>query len=169
MRSTIIRLNETGMAEVSIIEIDYNNEMHVADFLEVMDAYAQDPYGLNDTLDREVLRLISEELKQIPYAISFLAYTGGTAVGIANCYVLFSTLHAGRLINIHDLFVLKEKRNGGIGKKLLQAVQEKAEELNCGSLTLEVRKDNIDAVRLYERFGFDDDYQMWFLVKSLSG
>lgn len=155
------------MAKIKIIEVDYNNAEHSKDLLTLMDAYARDPFGLEEPLGKEVKKTLISELQKIPGAISFLAYRNEKPAGIANCFVLLSTLDVSKLINIHDLFVLRDMRGKGIGDNILEAVQKKALNLNCRRLTLEVREENEAAIKLYERFGFDDDYQMWFMVKEI--
>lgn len=155
------------MADIKVVEVNYSNELHNSDFLALMESYARDPFGLGEPLGREVKISLIDELKNIPGAFSLLAYSGEKPTGLANCFVLLSTLDARKLVNIHDLFVLSNMRGKGVGEKLLHAIQQKARGLNCCRLTLEVREENEAAIRLYERFGFDDDYQMWSLVKEL--
>jgi ribosomal protein S18 acetylase RimI-like enzyme len=90
----------------------------------------------------------------MPTAHIFLAYAESRPVGIAVCFRGFSTFAAKQLINIHDLAVLPEFRGQGVGRKLLAAVEQKARELDCCKLTLEVQEHNQHARGLYESFGF---------------
>jgi len=91
-----------------------------------------------------------------------------TPVGLANCFMGFSTFAARPLVNIHDLVVLPGYRGKGIGQALLQAVEQIAKERGCCKLVLEVRTDN-PAERLYRREGFTDgDHPYIFLSKALS-
>jgi ribosomal protein S18 acetylase RimI-like enzyme len=77
-----------------------------------------------------------------------------TAVGIATCFLGFSTFAARPLINVHDLAVLPEHRGRGIGRGLLEAVEHCARERGCAKVTLEVQENNSPARRLYKRMGF---------------
>jgi predicted N-acetyltransferase YhbS len=77
-------------------------------------------------------------------------------MGIAICFVGFSTFLARPLINIHDLAVLPTYRGQGVGRRLLEQVATKGKALGCCMLTLEVRADNYPAQRLYEAAGFDN-------------
>jgi ribosomal protein S18 acetylase RimI-like enzyme len=96
-----------------------------------------------------------------------------TPVGIAVCFLGFSTFAAQPLINIHDLAVMPGYRGRGIGRQLLERVGAKGRELGCCKLTLEVREDNHRAQRLYQGFGFGDApsevgaVRHWFLQKRL--
>jgi ribosomal protein S18 acetylase RimI-like enzyme len=103
----------------------------------------------------------------------FLALDDATPIGIAVCFVGFSTFAARPLINIHDLAVVPECRGQGVGRLLLERVEAKGRELGCCKLTLEVREDNHRAQRLYQKFGFGDmpgeqsTVRNWFLQKGL--
>jgi ribosomal protein S18 acetylase RimI-like enzyme len=93
-------------------------------------------------------------LRRHPATLVFLAYEGETPIGIATCFIGFSTFAAKPLINIHDLAVLPEHRGRGVGLVLLTAVERAGCERGCAKLTLEVNVNNLRAKRLYEAFGF---------------
>lgn len=152
---------------VDIIEADLNNEKHASDLLQLTDMYAQDAMGMEEPLPNATRVRLIDELKGFPTFFCLLAYHKEKSVGIANCFVGFSTFEAQKIINIHDLAVRPEVRGLGIGEKLLTAIQKKAEQLDCGKLTLEVREDN-PAKELYGRFGFENEKpRMWFMTKEL--
>ena len=153
--------------QIEIVEADFSNDKHASDILFLTNAYAEDEMGMEEPLSERVTGKLISELRAMPAALTFLAYSDGNPAGIANCFIGFSTFEARKLINIHDLCVLDEYRGQGIGEQLLAVVQKKARKLNCCRLTLEVRDDNEPARRLYRRFGFeDDDPAMWFLTKE---
>lgn len=110
--------------------------------------------GNGSALPDDVLDRLVPGLRAMPTSLIFLAYFEGKPVGIATCFRGFSTFLALPLINIHDLAVLPEYRGHGIGKSLLLAVDEKARELGCGRVTLEVQSNNTRAKSLYEAIGF---------------
>jgi len=60
------------------------------------------------------------------------------------------------MINIHDVFVSGNYRSKGLGRKLMQGMEEIARSLNYAKITLEVRKDNVVAQQLYHSLGFDE-------------
>ena len=68
----------------------------------------------------------------------------------------FATFTVKPFINVHDVIVTKTHRNMGLGRKLLEALVEKAGELGCSKVTLEVREDNHNAMHLYNNMGFYD-------------
>lgn len=142
---------------IDIIQADLNNPQHTNDILFLTNSYALDPMGGGKELSDFVKENMIEGLRNFPETLIFIAYENDKPIGIANCFIGFSTFWAGKLLNVHDLAVLPEARGKGIGKKLLEAVEAKARELGCVKLTLEVLEEN-PAKRLYERFGFQVDY-----------
>ena len=146
---------------VYIIEADFDNPRHQADLIAMLDDYAQDPMGGGRPLTEEVRARLIPGLRAHPAAYSFLAYkgdpnTGGEAIGLANCFMGFSTFAGKPLINIHDISVTKAARRMGVGRKLLDAVRDKAKSLGCCYVTLEVREDNPTAQKVYADYGFHD-------------
>lgn len=58
--------------------------------------------------------------------------------------------------HINNLAVRPELRGRGLGSQMLEAIIAEAQSLGAGSLTLEVRRSNIPAQRLYRRAGFHE-------------
>jgi ribosomal protein S18 acetylase RimI-like enzyme len=142
------------MSSPRIILADLGNEVHQRDVVAMTDAYARDPMGNGAPLSAEVKERLIAGLALHASALVFLAYDGDVAVGIATCFVGFSTFHARPLINIHDLAVVAEQRGRGVGRELLAAVEAKARQLGCCKLTLEVLENNVKARRTYEAANF---------------
>jgi ribosomal protein S18 acetylase RimI-like enzyme len=138
-----------------VVEADLERADHQAVVLEITAAYAADPMGTGHPLPSEVRERVIPGLRAIPNARVFLAYLGAEAVGLATCFIGFSTFQAKPLINIHDLIVLEGTRGRGIGRALLTAVEEEARELGCCKVTLEVNERNQRAMQLYHSAGFN--------------
>jgi ribosomal protein S18 acetylase RimI-like enzyme len=162
------------MAEVTVIAADLDDYQHQAAIIQLINGYARDPMGAGRDLPMAVRDRLIPGLRQHPTALVLLAFDEATPVGIAVCFVGFSTFAARPLINVHDLAVVPGHRGRGIGRLLLQGVEAKGRELGCCKLTLEVREDNHRAQRLYHSFGFGDlpgelgPVRNWFLQKRLS-
>lgn len=143
---------------VQIVTADYTNEEHRAAIPKLLNAYAKDLLGFRKALDDEVLNTLVPGLEAFPTAIVLLAKADGAYVGMAICYLGFSTFNAQPLINIHDFMVLEAYRNRGIGRALLQAVEEIARERRCCKITLEVQMKNSAARGIYQSFGFKTSF-----------
>jgi GNAT superfamily N-acetyltransferase len=142
------------MLAIKIVKADLSLTEHQQAVVELVNAYAMDPMGDGKPLTAEVRRNLIPGLRQHATTIIFLAYQGEKAVGIAVCFLGFSTFAAQPLINIHDLVVLPEYRGQGIARLLLEEVGHRARRMGCCKLTLEVQEYNHRARRLYEAAGF---------------
>jgi ribosomal protein S18 acetylase RimI-like enzyme len=139
---------------VEIVQADLAMPEHQKAVLAMTEAYASDPMGNGQPLKPQVHNNLIQGLREHPTTLIFLAFMGETPVGIANCFLGFSTFAAKPLINIHDLCVLPASRGQGTARKLLEAVEQKARELGCCKVTLEVLENNHRALKVYEAAGF---------------
>jgi [ribosomal protein S18]-alanine N-acetyltransferase len=64
-------------------------------------------------------------------------------------------------LHINNLAILPELRGRGLGSHLLQAVLAEAAKMGADHATLEVRRSNLAALRLYERAGFTQAGVRW--------
>jgi ribosomal protein S18 acetylase RimI-like enzyme len=141
-------------SSINVVEADLDRRDHPLDVLALTATYALDPMGNGGPLPPDVLDRLIPGLKNHPTTLIFLAYKKHEAVGLATCFRGFSTFAAQSLINISDLAVLPEHRRQGIGRRLLAAVEQKARNLDCCKVTLEVQENNANARRTYEHAGF---------------
>jgi ribosomal protein S18 acetylase RimI-like enzyme len=142
------------MTTIEIVQADLDREDHQRAVLDMVNAYAQDPMGAGRSLPTENLRRLIPGLREHPTTLIFLAFLDDRPIGIAVCFVGFSTFAALPLVNIHDLAVLPGHRGQGIGRRLLAEVERKAREMGCCKLTLEVQENNHRARGVYEAAGF---------------
>ena len=157
---------------VEVVEADLLVPHHAKAIIELMDQYAQDPMGGGCTLSDHVKdNLIAELMKRQSTTRIILAFATSTTttepterkndstgtmipVGLAICFVGFSTFACQSLLNIHDLMVHPKYRKCGICQQLLSKVQEIGKELQCCKITLEVLEYNHPAHLAYRKFGF---------------
>lgn len=156
------------MRKLEIVKADLSVESHSRAVLELTDAYARDPMGMNRPLADDVKNTLINKLQEFPCNIHLIAFFDEKAAGIANCVFSFSTFYAAKVLNVHDLAVNPSYRGAGIGKALLGAVEKEALAEQCCKITLEVREDN-RARNLYERVGFTcEKPRMFFMEKLLA-
>ena len=142
------------MQPIEIVEADLKREEHQHAVIELTDAYAGDPMGNGKPLSADARRGLIPGLQQHPTTFIFLAYQESNAIGIADCFLGFSTFAARPLINISDFYVLPTYRGQGIGRLLLEGVERKARNMDCCKLTLEMQENNHRARQVYEAAGF---------------
>jgi GNAT superfamily N-acetyltransferase len=104
--------------------------------VEIVDSYARGPGGQNAPLDDLAKNNMVEGLSDHPMARVYLAFADDRAVGVAICMWGFSTFAGKPSVNVHDLAVLPEFQNRGIGRALLDEVEREARERGCCKVTL---------------------------------
>ena len=120
----------------------------------LLNHYASDPMGGGKSLDEDLLNHVVNKLSELATAITFIAWDGDNAIGLINAFEGFSTFKAKPLINIHDIAVHKDYRGKGVGRVLLDAIENEAIKRDCCKLTLEVLEGNHIAQSLYRSYGF---------------
>ena len=146
---------------------------HQRDILTMMDAYSCDIMGAGHPLSDWSRENLIAGLQQHPTTVVFIAYQDVEPVGIATCFLGFSTFAARRLLNISDYFVSPSARGMGVGRLLMQTIEAAAIDLECCRLTLEVQEKNYRARTLYEAAGFSQSMHVpevggaLYLSKSL--
>ena len=138
----------------TIIIADYTDPQHARDIVYLLDNYARDPMGGGEPLSEYAHTHLVEKLQQIPGAFSLLCYQQDRAVGLANCFMGFSTFKCYPLLNIHDIAVLADFRGRGISQRLLDKIEDIARQRDCCKITLEVLQGNEVAQNAYRKFGF---------------
>ena len=104
-----------------------------------------------------------EEWLEDPEAFVLLAERGGEQVGYAMTHVREGSPTwplSERAGEIETLSVLPGERGGGTGGALLQAVREELGARDITELSLHAMPANSDAIRFYERHGFNT-YALW--------
>jgi GNAT superfamily N-acetyltransferase len=143
------------MLSVEIVHANLNCADHQREVLKLIDAYAMDPMGNGKALPEEVRNTLIPALQKHPTSFIFLAYRKDEAIGIATCFLGFSTFTAKPFIHIDDLAVLFEHRGQGVGRRLLTEIERKARKMDCCKLTLQVQEYNHKARLIYETAGFE--------------
>jgi GNAT superfamily N-acetyltransferase len=140
--------------ETAVVEADLSKTEHQDATVQLLNAYAMDPMGNGRPLSETARRDLIPGLRQHPTTMVFLAYNGAVPVGLAICFRGFSTFAARPLVNVHDYFVIPAYRGGGIGRLLFAAIEQRARDIGCCRLTLEVQENNHRAKRVYAAAGF---------------
>lgn len=148
----------TLSSDVTIGLANYRDPRDAEDIVALLDAYACDPMGGNARLADFVKARLVGDLAANPHAFSLLARTADEAVGLANCFIGYSTFAAAPLVNIHDLAVFHGHRGKGVGRALMLAIEAEALKRGACKVTLEVLSGN-PAQRLYAACGYGD-YQL---------
>lgn len=137
-----------------IVPADYDNSLHAAAIVQLLDEYARGPSGGGAALSDAVRKNLVPALACCGNAISIIALVEDEPLGLLNAFQTLSTFRAKPLLNIHDIIVSEQWRRRGIARQLLQFIEQIARERGCCKLTLEVLEGNRGAQALYREVGF---------------
>ena len=155
--------------EVQIIDCDFTNTLHTSALVRLLNHYIMDKMGSAMPLDQEQGRKLVEGLENHPSKLILFAALEENMIGLAVCFVNFATFTVKPFINIHDIVVLEKYRNAGVGRRLMEGIQQAAASLGCSKITLEVREDNHNAQYLYQSLGYREcTPKMHFWEKRLA-
>lgn len=133
---------------------DYDDEADAAAIVALLDEYARDTMGGGEPLHEDARTRLVPALRQVPGAFSVIARADGRAVGLANCFMGFSTFAARPLVNIHDMIVTAAQRGRRIGRAMFAVIEAVARDRNADKVTLEVLEGNAPARALYASLGY---------------
>ncbi|MFC0203667.1 GNAT family N-acetyltransferase [Novosphingobium soli] len=149
-------MSETLALDLAITRADFADPDDAAALVAMLDAYARDPMGGGEPLPDDVRARLAPALAQVPGAFAFLARLGDEPVGLAICFMGFSTFAARPLVNIHDVSVVPASRGRGIARALFAAIEDEARRRGACKITLEVLSGNHRAQDLYASMGYGD-------------
>lgn len=94
----------------------------------------------------------------VPLFRALLAERAGEALGMALYFPEFSTLRGQPGVYVQDLYVRRDMRATGLGRRLLSAVVRDASEAwGAAYLRLCAHETNVGALAFYRRLGFETD------------
>jgi ribosomal protein S18 acetylase RimI-like enzyme len=140
-----------------IIQADTQSQQHLDELVRVVEEYKTDLKGNPVPFTETERNNLKEKFQSTSHVHCFLAYSPeGALAGGTICFTTFATFSAKKVLNIHDVSVIKDFQGKGYGKALIKHVIEYAKTIDCIKLTLEVNPDNTRAKNLYASLGFGD-------------
>lgn len=99
-----------------------------------------------------------------------LAWRGDAAVGLCQCYPLFSSTapRPGPALLLNDLYVAPEARGSGAAQALMQAAEAHARATGCVAMELSTARSNARAQALYASQGWVRDEVFCVYGKTLA-
>ncbi|WKK79350.1 GNAT family N-acetyltransferase [Marivirga arenosa] len=122
------------------------------ELIQELAVYEREP----DAVVVDVEELIKDGFGDNPAYGLFVAETENGIVGIALYYFRYSTWN-GKVMYLEDLIVTESERGNGYGRKLLNAILEEADKLNCRLTTWQVLDWNEPSIEFYKAIGADLD------------
>ncbi|HET7732767.1 MAG TPA: GNAT family N-acetyltransferase [Paludibacter sp.] len=148
---------------------DFENPTHLTALVDLLNMYMADPMGDSPQLNKlQQLRLV-DGLANHPSSFVLLQLYAGKIVGLATCFINFSTFMVKPYLNVHDFFVHYDYRGKGLANSLMQELVSISNERKYCKITLEVREDNHVAQGLYKSLGFENcKPNMLFWTKKIT-
>lgn len=106
---------------------------------------------LHPVPDQYHLNTFQEMLRSDVYAEGYLFEADGETAGYGLISKTFSQEAGGLVIWLEELFLLPEYRSHGIGREFFRYLEENGK---MARIRLEVEEDNVRAVALYEKLGY---------------
>lgn len=155
--------------DVSFEMCSYSNPYHIRRLADLISEYITDPMGgSGEPLTKRQQLYLVDGMANHPSSFVLFACAADEIIGLATCFVNFSTFKIRPYINVHDIVVDKRFRGRGVGKKIMNKIIEIAQEKKYCKVNLEVRDDNVVAQNLYKSLGFEDcQPPMWFWTKTI--
>lgn len=147
---------------------DFDNPTHLTALADLLNMYMSDPMGDSLPLNKlQQLRLV-DGLANHPSSFVLFEIVNAEIVGLATCFINFSTFKVKPYLNIHDFFIHPDYRGKGLANNLMQELIRISNERKYCKITLEVRTDNFVAQGLYQSLGFEEcKPNMLFWTKTL--
>ena len=111
---------------------------------------------------------IADRLRHTESVIFFAQTPEEQCVGFAQLYPSFSSVSAGRVWILNDLFVTESARGMGIGTKLLGEIKAFGSDSNAKSILVETTSSNTGAQKLYETAGYQEVADRLFYEQVIS-
>ena len=92
---------------------------------------------------------IIDDMKNNIFSKYFIYLQESNIIGFINYYDIYDRFE------IANIFVLEEYRNNKVASKLLEHIIALGEIKKITNITLEVKKDNIYAIKLYKKYNFE--------------
>lgn len=146
MRLEISKLKPEEVKEAKEMMIEALHENYITD-IEIEMNIALDINHISEKAS-EILEQQLEHLIKSKNAAVIAARIDGKLVGYAIVVI------EGDVADFWDLVVKKEYRNMGVGSSLIKEVENYAKQKGCVAIKLDVNLQNVNAIRLYEKFGY---------------
>lgn len=143
---------------IAVRKGDIHSDSDAARVLFLLSHYAMDPMGGAEPLSAYTQENLIQRLRLQPTLHFYLAFVDSPdereAVGMALCFSAFCTFKCKPLLNIHDFVTLSQWRNKGVGRALLATIEDDCRAAGFCKVTLEVLRNNLEAMALYGKCGF---------------
>jgi ribosomal protein S18 acetylase RimI-like enzyme len=132
----------------------------------------RDHLGQSTPSDADFRKSIALLLKDTKTEFFLACDTQENNLGYVQCRYRYSAWISGFEAELEDVFVVREARRRGVGRRLVEFALARARSRGCSSIGLNTNERNENAIALYQRLGFRSLRPLWgghqlWLDKSL--
>jgi len=133
------------------VEILRAGSEHVDLVAPLFDAYRR--FYQQESNISDAIKFLSDRISG-DQSVIFLALVKKKPSGFTQLYPSYTSVSMRKIWILNDLFVEKDARGLGVGKKLIKSATEFARQTGAKKLTLATARDNIPAQKLYDGSGW---------------
>ena len=138
---------------IAIVDARSTDGAAITELLAELDRYYGDTQGELPPFEKR-LAVVQEMLFATqPAAHMLLAYGDDTLLGLASYSFLWPGPRLQKVLFAKELYVCTRARQTGIGRRLTQAVLQKARDAGCGRVEWMAFRQHEDTLRFYEHLG----------------
>lgn len=144
-----------------MVKINRLEEKFLLQVPDLIKQYHDDYNGEFGTLETNVEGMIKQyqNLKDDPHYIFVEAVEKGKLIGFAEVCVNEDLVEEQKpILMIWDLRVDKSHRGKGVGRKIMQFIEEQGKQMDASFVFLGCDKDNKKAWGFYNHLGYSEDY-----------
>lgn len=123
-------------------------------FIKLMDEFYHSTAVAHPIPPEHYERIFREATGDSPYARVFLIESEGRAAGYGQVSLSFSAEAGGLVVWLEELYIRPQFQGKGLGSAYFSYIQELFAQ-DAVRFRLEVEPDNLDAIRLYRRLGYE--------------
>ena len=151
---------------MNIRKVNINDYDDVANlYTQLFDAERGFDDNIVDTysIDEKVEKIIKKRIKSRK-EIFLVAEIDNKIVGLIDGYIIESICYKEKVAYLDHICVDKNHRNNDIGSKLIEEFSKKVEKKGAKYIKLNAFEENIPAVSLYRKHGFEK-YSIYYMKK----
>lgn len=142
-------MTATSSQDLSIVRANRSHSSEVGRLFDLYRQFYASPPDLELATDYISERIANDE------SIIWVAMDGDIAEGFVQCYASFCSVQAVRIHILYDLYVDVDRRNTGLGARLMNQARDHAVAAGAKRIDLLTQHSNNAGQHLYEKLGYE--------------